>query len=485
MLSSTVFVASLLSFSCVNRNFNGAETTAAKGISGEVIWNQTEAKVFNPVIHRVELTLNQDVWNQLHEDERQNCKARDACRYGHVRLFKYDDATLENVAIKVRGNTSRTIPRLQFKVVFDKYKNVFSKRPGEAWHEIVYDDVTKKKIKSQTLHGLETLNLRRSKNDSSSGDDRAWGGSGILARETVATWAAAQVERVSRTTVRGAPVYRTAYTHVTFNLCANDQDEACSNKVKRMYIAAEDLDKTFFATRFDDDNPTFFSMSMGCAMKGQASFADKVNGKRCLEAERIDGKGFAEDDPAMVAKAGAFFDGPQGLKSRIDSANSAEELGRILDLDSFMNYAAVASTIGHWDSAFGNFNNDVLYFHKDSGKWKIIMWDFDNTFDYDLMGHPRRAWDYGDIGEDRLLFDKLFRFNEMAAKQRFVHYLEMIYDKGGNGPINDKMIEIRDLFVDKINNMLPQEERQDIANFQKEMFDFINERYHRLREQLH
>ena len=57
-----------------------------------------------------------------------------------------------------------------------------------------------------------------------------------------------------------------------------------------------------------------------------------------------------------------------------------------------MNYAAFATTVGHWDSAYGNFNNDVLYFHAPSGKWKLIVWDVDNTFDYGMVaGAARRA----------------------------------------------------------------------------------------------
>ena len=447
--------------------------------SGAALWTETQARIFNGQIHTIYIKINQASWNQLHDDEKDSrCEKSDRVKWVHARYFVFDDIPMKNVAIKVRGNTSRCIPRLQFSVSFDRTHGVYSRQFGERWHEVQYDDATRTAIKDRTLAGLSELSLRRSFNDSSSMNDS---GNGMLAREAVATWAAAEAEKVTPTTVRGPPVYRTAYALVEFQLCASDADNACNNRFRRAYLVAEPIDKGFFRMRYDDRNPTVFAMSHGCALKGDRGFT-----LSCVEPEYLDGKKFDQGDPDQQAKALGYLTGPGGLKARLDAAGTPAAVAEVLDLDSVMNYAAVATTVGHWDSAYGNFNNDLLYFHAPSGKWKLITWDMDNTFDYDGPGGPQRSYSYLDVAKaSRILFDKLFAFPELDARvqDRIGAYLSTIYDGQGKGPIGDKIRDVRDRYIARTNAWLVSGERQNRA-LAREMLDYTETRYAVLRRQL-
>jgi hypothetical protein len=67
--------------------------------------------------------------------------------------------------------------------------------------------------------------------------------------------------------------------------------------------------------RYDDAKPTFFSMSHGCALKG-----DRGLTPACLEPEYLKGKKYDDQDAEQTAQFTALLSGPQGLKAQIDAA---------------------------------------------------------------------------------------------------------------------------------------------------------------------
>ncbi|MDD5579891.1 MAG: CotH kinase family protein [Methylobacter sp.] len=456
-----------------------ANAKPAQELTGQALWDLTESNLFDSKIHHLYIKMNQAVWNQLHDDEKNNgCVKKDNVKWGHVRYFVLDGLVLKNVAMRVRGNTSRCIPRLQFSVAFDKVNKVYTRQGGEGWREMQYDAATQAALKNRKVHGLDELSLRRSYNDSSGLNDS---GNGLLAREYTASWAAAQAEKVTPTTLRGAPVYRSVYTAVEFQLCASDKDRQCNNRFRRAYLIAEPIDKGFFRMRYDDSKPTFLSMTHGCALKGERGLTPD-----CLEPEYINGKKYDDQDAGQKSRLAELLTGAKGLKTHIDAAADPAALGAVLDLDSVMNYAVAAATVGHWDSAYGNFNNDILYWHEPSGKWKLITWDMDNTFDYDSPGGPARSYSYSDVAKaPRLLFDKLFGMPELDTRFRtqLGKYLTLLYGTGEAGPLKDKIQEVRDNLVGKLNAQLAPPERQDLQR-EKEMSDYAKERYETLTRQM-
>lgn len=448
---------------------------------GKELWDLTESKLFNGQVHKISLRMNQAVWNRLHEDEKTNgCRNLGTAKWAHLRDFTFNDIAMKDVAIRVRGNSSRCIPRLQFTISFDKAKGVYTRQGPEDWIEVKYSEPIADAIESRSLHGLEELSLRRSFNDSSSENDR---GNGMLAREFVATWASAKTEDVARTPLRGPPVYRTAYTLVEFQFCTDDADNVCDNRFSRAYLVAEPIDKGFFKMRYDDEKPTIFSMANGCALKverGSGGFTYP-----CLEPGYLDGKKIDKDDVFTLLKALGHITGTDGLKNRLGAASTAQELGKVLDLDSLMNYAAFATTAGHWDSAYGNFNNDVLYFHAPSRKWKLIVWDVDDTFDFGSgsRGGPAHSYTYAEVADaPRILFDKLFSISALDAqfRKRLGNYLTVLY--ASEDSLKNRILDVRDRYIMKTNDELPIGERQNIQRAQG-MLDYARQRVRVLRNQ--
>jgi len=452
-------------------------------ISGKDLWDLTESRLFNGQVHKISLRMNQAVWNRLHEDEKTNgCRNLGTAKWAHVRDFTFNDTAMKDVAIKVRGNSSRCIPRLQFTLSFDKTKGVYTRQGVEDWVEVKYSEPIGEAIQDRTLHGLEELNLRRSYNDSSSENDS---GNGMLAREFVATWAAAKTEDVAKTTVRGPPVYRTVYALVEFQFCIDDADNVCNNRFDRAYLVAEPLDKGFFKMRYDDEKPTVFSMAHGCALKVERGSGGLTY--PCLEPEYLDGKKLNKEGAAAQLKALDYITGTEGLKARIDAAGTAPDLGKVLDLDSIMNYAAFATTVGHWDSAYGNFNSDVLYFHAPSGKWKLIAWDVDHTFDYgSSRGGPAHSYSYAEVANaPRILFDKLFSISALDAqfRKRLGDYLTTLYGpNASDSPLKNKIMDVRDRYIIKTNEELPSGEHQNTQRANA-MLDYAKQRLRVLRNQ--
>jgi hypothetical protein len=458
------------------------EQAASSTASGEELFRDSQANVFNDKIHRISVTMNKAQWEQLHDDEKaNNCVKGDDVKFWHARHFTVDGTDFPNAALKVKGNTSRCIPRLQFSVRLDKTSGVFSKNDG-AVKELTYDAATKKAIESRSLAGMTEFSLRRSVNDSSSINDSQ---QGMLARETVATWTMGQTESVKRTTKRGAPVYRTTYATVEFRLCEGDSDKACnSGNFTRAYVLAEEINVDFFKQRYDDKAPTAFSMSQGCALKldGQGKHAWNA---RCLEPEFVDGKKFKDGDPAMVKAVADMFDGPNGLVTQIQAAKSAADVRKVIDLDSFLNYAAGATLAGHWDSAYGNFNNDVLYFDKATKTWRIVTWDMDNTFDFDnASGAPTKSYTYKDNAGRRAIFDKIFAIPEVdkLLRARIGGLLDRLYVNRDSGLLHSKVASTRGT-IKSLNGQLTATEAQNLA-LSKEMEDYARVRFDQLREQI-
>jgi spore coat protein CotH len=453
----------------------------------EKMWAETEQNVFNePFIHQIYIKLNAGAWAKLHDDEKaNNCKYNDNIKLVHVRHFSFDDQKFSDVAIKVKGNTSRCIPRPQFSVSLNKTEEVYTTENDKKWWKKEYSSADVARIKAQNLFGMTEFGLRRSFNDSSSGGKNKDSGQGLLMREPVGTWVMAQTEKLAKTTLRGAPVYRTAYAVVEFQLCANDDDNQCSTRFRRIYHVAENINKAFFAMRYGDRKPTAFGLDKGCGLKldssSQHQFSEVCDDPMFLEGQKYD------SSPEMKSKMSALISGPNGLVASLQGAKTVADVEKILDLDSFLNYAAGATVIGHWDSALGNWNNDVIYFHAPTKKWKIITWDLDNTFDYNSPGGPKRSFSYKKSGSQRALFDTIFSIPEVETmlKNRISKLLSDLYTSGGSGALHDRMYFVQKKYIEKMNNdfKLHPDEKQN-TSLSKEIFDYKRDRYNSLKEQL-
>ena len=153
------FIAALLSLS-LGPNFSSARSSAPPAAAtpqpdtqmpGKELWDLTESKLFNGQVHKISLRLNQAVWNRLHEDEKNNgCRNLGTAKWAHLRDFTFNDIALKDVAIKVRGNSSRCIPRLQFAISFNKAKGIYTRQGSEDWTEVKYSEPVGEAIETRT-----------------------------------------------------------------------------------------------------------------------------------------------------------------------------------------------------------------------------------------------------------------------------------------------------------------------------------------------
>jgi hypothetical protein len=477
---------------CRPRDFNSdshskASSSDGKDKDGASLWTDSEQQVFKePYVHQIYIKLNSAAWAKLHDDEKAHgCKKSDDVKWVHVRHLAFDGKNFPDAAIKVKGNTSRCIPRLQLSVQLNRTKGVFTTQGDGKWWEKSFSSQDSERIKGQNFGGISEFSIRRSFNDSSSKGMSADSGQGMLMRETMATWTMAQTEQVSKTTVRGAPVYRTGYTMVEFQLCTNDNDDACNTRFRRAYVVAEAINKAFFAMRYDDPKPTAISLSLGCGLKTNSESVHAFR-DQCEDPLFLDGKKY-EDNPEMKAKLVDMLDGPNGLVSRIKGAKTVAEVKEVIDLDSFLNYIAGASLTGHWDSALGNWNNDVIYFHSPSKKWKMITWDMDNSFDFDGPGNPSRDYAYRKSDSRRAVLDPLLAIPEVDSllKKRISDLLARLYASRSSGALHDRLYFVQKNYIEKLNSDygLHPDERQNTA-LSKEMFDYTEVRFDNLKKQL-
>jgi hypothetical protein len=204
--------------------------------------------------------------------------------------------------------------------------------------------------------------------------------------------------------------------------------------------------------RFDDESPTVFQHNKACGfMPGQPFTV------RCYEPEFLSGKKFDEESAEQIEEARNMIEGPSGLMSILSSGLTEDEYKNMFDIDSVSNYLMGASQVGHWDSAIGNYNNDLVYFNSKTKKWSFVTWDLDNTFgrhaqsDYLLRDLER---------QEKPLFEPFFKSTALMGKLRsdFKTYLSNLNIDDNGGPLNDKLIEARDCYMGELNNTRPGQE---------------------------
>ena len=120
----------------------------------------------------------------------------------------------------------------------------------------------------------------------------------------------------------------------------------------------EAVDSLFLKRHFGNNNGNLYEAQVSDFRPGWTGTFEKKNNK---DADRR--------DLDAVARA---------LQS--DDAKLLAELGRILDIDSFISFWAVETLINHWDGFAGDLNNSFVYHDAASGKLRFIPWGTDGTF---------------------------------------------------------------------------------------------------------
>ncbi|MGB1577898.1 MAG: CotH kinase family protein, partial [Flavobacteriales bacterium] len=209
--------------------------------------------------------------------------------------------TVDNVGIRLRGNTSRTSAKKSFKVSF----NTFT--PGAKWN------------------ALEKLNLNGEHNDPS-----------ILRA------------RMSWEFMRAQGLVAPRVSHV--RLYINDE-------YKGLYLNVEHVDEEFLQKRFKHDHGNLWKCTYPANLDNLGSdpeaykFTPPWNSEqRAYELKT----NLAADDYSAI----------RDLCWTLGTASDSEfecAIEAVLDVDAFLRLAAMEILLGHWDNYIGNQNNYYLY----------------------------------------------------------------------------------------------------------------------------
>ena len=337
------------------------DPTLSETMSGAAIFDLTSRCVFNRDVHDVHIRILAETFQKVLDD---GCADKDS-GFGHVIELVFDGKSIQDVGIKVRGNTSRCNPKRQFKFKFD-VKEAFSVFQGAQ------ETKTFPANDGRTFFGLEGFSVRTSGNDPS------------MIRERISSKVVAATESLAPTTERGAPVYRVAFTkfYVSHNRAAAQGPESTFTRLidgyyydyKGFYSLAENIDKTYLRTRFEGDGTKLSGFYSYQADQAEAYFEKEKYKSSGWHADYANGKKVGDAATTAAAKAKLFE-----LFSLLASNPSEADLAAQIDVENVVNYVSSAMLNGHWDSILANRNNDILFFNGGKMRWQIIAWDLDNT----------------------------------------------------------------------------------------------------------
>jgi spore coat protein H len=290
-------------------------------------------------------------------------------RYLRAR-FIFDDGvyrdTVEEIGLRLRGNTSLSAAKKSFKVSFNEY------------------------VSGREYQGVRKLNLRGQANDPT------------LIREKLyyEIWKnAGMVER------------RAAFVRLFVN-----------GEYRGLYTNIEELDKQWLDRAYDDNDGNLYK----CLYPADLVWlgADQNTYKNILHgsgdrAYRLVTNETADDYSRFVALV-------QAINQPL-SATYAENLRGILNVDGVIKAYAIDIATGNWDNYFYLKNNYYLYDNPVSGRFEWIAYDTDNCMGVDWLGRDwalRDCLDWENHSEARPLASRLMEVPEF--KQQLVNFLDSL-----------------------------------------------------------
>ena len=438
------FVAVCMGLSACKTIDKNSESDLANGDQYTEVYQQSEKKLFNGKIHEVELHIKDKNFTRLVE----TCSDRTA-PYRHVAEFRLNqDVVIPNVAIKIRGNTSRCNEKKQFKIDFRKTKKVYeTTRNGSA--PMAYSDEDKARIKEQRLFGLEGISLRASANDDT------------MLNELISSQIFSGIHGLNPTFENGGNTYRVSLAKLYVSFQGSDQRD-----YKGLYMLTENIDEVFLKHRLGKKTGTLVKARYNS--EGKVDFSPSSYNPAVYDIKTYKGKDVDQGEEDFL-KAEASV---KELIVKLNEADSPEALEEFLDISSVLNYALGVHLSGHWDSLWSNFNNDHLVYNEETKKWGIIVWDLDNSLATNsqaggaLLGY--------DIQHDsplkmpknpNLLFAKVFAHDVFVSK--YINLAKKVKDDFyGSDQFNKQIVDLRNLI------------RSSIPDWEREIFS--REKYERI-----
>jgi spore coat protein H len=284
--------------------------------------------------------------------------------------FVFDDGlvrdTVNNIGLRLRGNTSLLAQKKSFKISFNEFES------------------------GRKYQGVRKLNLRGSHNDPT------------MIREKLFydVWAKA-----------GMPVRRVAFVKLYLN-----------GIYRGLYSNAEEIDKEWLDDVYGDNDGNLYKCTWPADLvykgPGQQPYKAILNNPETRAYDLTTNE--TEDDYTRLVELITALNQP------VDAA-FAGNIEQILNVSSVLKAFAIDVATGNWDDYFYNKNNYYLYDNPATGRFEFFTFDTDNTFGIDWLGvdWTKRhclAWQHS--SEPRPLAAKLLAVP--AFQDQYIRYLDTI-----------------------------------------------------------
>jgi CotH protein/lamin tail-like protein len=252
------------------------------------------------------------------------------------------DTIIEDVAIRPRGNTSRSAVKKSWKLKFNEF------------------------IPGREVFGLEKLNLNGHQNDTS------------VIRGKL-SWDVFNAF--------GVPSPRASMVRLVIN---------DGSLVDDVYVNVEQIDDEFLAAWFGDDTGNLYQ----CTYKGERADLRFVAPGDSSTYANLGNLTYELENDSGINQHADLADFIFFIESS-DDATFAAEINDRFNVDTFLRAMAVDCVNGQWDNIWYGANNYFLYLNPDTGIFEYIPFDMDNTYGIDFFSTDwatRPAETFGDNG---------------------------------------------------------------------------------------
>ena len=284
--------------------------------------------------------------------------------------FEFDNGqiqeTVENVGLRLRGNTSLSSAKKSFKLSFNTFE------PGRKFY------------------GLEKMNLNGEHNDPS-----------IIRSKLV--WDMCRWMNVPGSRANHVALY------------INDEYWG-------LYINIEHIDEEYTRLRYGNNDGNLYKLYYGCDLHylGEDGDAYKLApfGNRVYELKN----NTTFDDYSDLAE---FVD----VLNNTPINELPCHLESVFNVDQWLRYLVIHVLSGHWDDPILNKNNAYLYHNQRSGQVEYLIYDVDNAFGVDFLNtecEDRPIYDWGNPEVANPLYDRILQVPEY--RDRFSLYIKEALD---------------------------------------------------------
>lgn len=291
--------------------------------------------------------------------------------------------TVENIGLRLRGNTSRYSAKKSFKISFNTYE------PGRKWY------------------GLEKLNINGEHNDPS------------ISRS-----------KIGWDILREMEIPAPRCNHV--ELYANGDYVG-------LFANVEHIDEEFVRLRFGNNDGNLYKCLFPADLNYKGAdpdlYKEVIFGRRAYDLK-------TNEDIDDYSDLAHFID----VLNNTSIEDLACELEKVFNVNDYLKAIVFDILTGNWDGPIFNKNNFYLYKNEVTGKFEYIPYDIDNTIGIDFFGEDwanRDIYNWDSPNEYRPIYERLMEVPEY--RNRFSFFMEKYLEETYNENLFSYLDNMRDL----------------------------------------